>query len=48
METKTDSDGNWKMKYTLGDETSMLIQLYHNCVLRNNEHIYIVPVMLRQ
>lgn len=26
----------------------MLIQLYHNYVLRNYEHIYIVPVILRQ
>lgn len=47
-ETKTDSDGNRKMKHTQRDEMSMLIQLYHNHVLRNNDHVYIMPVILHQ
>lgn len=29
-------------------EMSMVIQLYHNCVSRNNEHIYNVSVISHQ
>lgn len=47
-ETKTDRGGKRKMKRRQSDEMSMLIQLYHNCVLRSNEHIYNVPVILHQ
>lgn len=47
-ETKTDRDGERKMKHRQREEMSMLIQLYHNYVLRNNGDIYNVPVILHQ
>lgn len=36
------------MKHTQRDEMNTLIQLHLNRVLKNNEHIYIVPVTLYQ
>ncbi len=45
---KDRQDGEKKMKHRWRDEMSMLIKLYHNRVLRNNGHIYIMPVILHQ
>lgn len=51
MKVERDKDGQgWKEEdeAQMEAEMSMVIQLYHNCVLRNNEHIYNMPVIFHQ
>lgn len=46
--TETDRDGWRKMERRRRDEMRMLMQLYHNCVWKNNEPIYDVPLSRHQ